>query len=234
MIEKLDLLTLPASARGECETLLGRRAIGGTLRTHNVGIAFEEGAQGFASMTFAVADLDKAATLLERRAVVAAREGDELALDGHGVPIRLAAASPEALSPSVVEDAASVSALDHVVVRSANPERAIAFYAGRLGLDLRLDRSNPAWGQRLLFFRCGDLVVEIAHDLEAGVSDAPDRLWGLSWRVTDVGRANARLEAAGLDVDPPRDGRRPGTQVFTVKSGTAGVPTLVIGGVGRW
>ena len=36
------------------------------------------------------------------------------------------------------------------------------------------------WGSRLLFFRCGDLVVEIAHDLKKGVSDAPDQLWGLS------------------------------------------------------
>ena len=26
-----------------------------------------------------------------------------------------------------------------------------------------IDRSNPEWGARLLFFRCGDLVVEIAH-----------------------------------------------------------------------
>ena len=74
------------------------------------------------------------------------------------------------------------------MVRTPNPERAIAFYAGRLGLDLRLDRSNPKWGARLLFFRCGDLVVEIAHDLKKGVSDEPDHLWGLSWRVPDIAR----------------------------------------------
>jgi len=120
------------------------------------------------------------------------------------------------------------------VVRTADPERAIAFYAGRLGLDLRLDRSNDQWGARLLFFRCGDLVVEIAHDLKKGVSDAPDQLWGLSWRVPDVAKANARLKAAGLDVSPPRDGRRPGSKVFSVKNKTEGVPTLIIGGVGRW
>jgi catechol 2,3-dioxygenase-like lactoylglutathione lyase family enzyme len=134
----------------------------------------------------------------------------------------------------VTEEAACVSALDHVVVRTPNPERAIAFYAGRLGLDLRLDRSNEQWGSRLLFFRCDDLVVEIAHDLKKGVSDAPDQLWGLSWRVPDVAKANARLKAAGLDVTPPRDGRRPGSQVFSVKNKTEGVPTLVIGGIGRW
>jgi catechol 2,3-dioxygenase-like lactoylglutathione lyase family enzyme len=234
VIEALDYLTLPAAARSEYETLLGRLAVDGRIRTHNVGVAFTDGATGLASMTFATTDLDKAANLLERRAVTASRDGKTLALAGLGVAIRIAANTHEAPSPVVVEEAASVSALDHVVVRSPNPDRAIAFYAGRLGLDLRLDRSNPAWGQRLLFFRCGDLVVEIAHDLKKGVSDAPDQLWGLSWRVPDVAKANARLKEAGLDVDPPRDGRRPGSQVFTVKSGTAGVPTLVIGGVGRW
>ena len=54
----------------------------------------------------------------------------------------LAAKASDAPSPFVAEEAACVSALDHVVVRTPNPERAIAFYAGRLGLDLRLDRSN--------------------------------------------------------------------------------------------
>jgi hypothetical protein len=76
-------------------------------------------------------------------------------------------------------------------------------------------------------------VVEIAHDLERGISDDPDQLWGLSWRVPDTVKAHARLEAAGIDVTDVRDGRRPGSQVFTVRSRTEGVPTLVIGGIGR-
>ena len=234
MIEALDYLTLPPDARAAYDALLGRRAVDGRLRTLNVGLAFDGKAAGVESMTFATADPSKAERLLERRAVPARRQGNVLALDGHGVAIRIAPKSTEAPSPILEDEAAAVSGLDHVVVRSPNPERAIAFYAGRLGLDLRLDRSNPDWGQRLLFFRCGDLVVEIAHDLKKGVSDSPDHLWGLSWRVPDIAKAQARLKSAGLDVDAPRDGRRPGSEVFTVKSGTAGVPTLFIGGVGRW
>ncbi len=105
---------------------------------------------------------------------------------------------------------------------------------GRLGLDLRLDRSNPKWNARLLFFRCDDLVIEISHDLKTGVSDGPDRLWGLSWRVPEVAAAHARMKAAGIELSDVRDGRRPGTQVFTVQSHTANVPTLIIGGAGRW
>ena len=245
MIDALDHLTLRASflagAVGAYETLLGRRAENGRLRVNNVGLVIEDDAATarLTSMVFATVSLDKAERLLERRAVPAERQGDRLILSGeatHGVPIALVEVKDRA-APSPLKDsseAASIAALDHVVIRSPNPERAIALYAGRLGLDLRLDRSNPAWGARLLFFRCGDLVVEIAHDLEKGVSDAPDELWGLSWRTPDTARANERLQKAGVEVSEPRDGRRPGSQVFTVQSHTANVPTIVIGGLGRW
>jgi Blr2834 protein len=152
----------------------------------------------------------------------------------HGVAVSLfqrgSDAGPlEPASPAGAEAATAVSGLDHVVVRTPDPERAIALYAGRLGLSLRLDRSEPAWGARLLFFRCGDLVVEVAHDLKGGVGDGADRLWGLTWRVPEIGGAHARLRAANITVSDIRAGRRPHTRVFTVKSHTAGVPTLVIG-----
>lgn len=233
MITALDHLTIGGSAT-VYETLLGRRAIDGRLRTGNVGLAFASGAPGLRSMSFATGDVARAETLLGRRAVKTRRQGGTLALDSNGVAIEVAAAASEAPSPFTGDEAGCVSALDHVVVRTPDPERAIAFYAGRLGLDLRLDRSTPEWGARLLFFRCGDLVVEIAHDLKKGVSDGPDHLWGLSWRVPDIAKANARLRAAGLDVSEARTGRRPGSQVFTVKNGTGGVPTIFIGGIGRW
>ncbi len=245
MINALDHLTLRASFRagavGAYETLLGRRAGDGTLRVGNVGLSIEDDASTarLSSMVFATSSLDKAGRLLERRALPAERRGDRLALSAgatHGVPIALAEIKDAPL-PSPLKDsseAASIASLDHVVIRSPNPERAIALYAGRLGLDLRLDRSNPEWGSRLLFFRCRDLVVEIAHDLKRGVSNESDELWGLSWRTPDITRANERLKKAGVEVSAPRQGRRPGTQVFTVQSHTANVPTLVIGGLGRW
>jgi len=233
MLAALDHLVVGGSA-GVYETLLGRRAVDGRLRTGNVGLRFEGDSSGLRSMVFATPDIDKATTLLERRAVATTRTDAGLALLGHGVAIGVVAKPDEAPSPLTADAASAVSGLDHVVVRTPNPERAIAFYAGRLGLDLRLDRSNPKWGARLIFFRCGDLVVEIAHDLKKGVSDDPDQLWGLSWRVPDIGAAHRRLKAAGLDVSEPRDGRRPGSQVCTVKNGTEGIPTILIGGVGRW
>jgi catechol 2,3-dioxygenase-like lactoylglutathione lyase family enzyme len=245
VIDALDHLTLRTSFRagavGAYETLLGRRAEDGRLRVGNVGLVIEDDASTarLSSMVFATPSLDTAERLLERRAMQGERRAGRLKLSApatHGVPIALIEVKDKApLSPlKDSSEAASITALDHVVIRTPNPERAIALYAGRLGLDLRLDRSNPDWGSRLLFFRCGDLVVEIAHDLKKGVSDRPDHLWGLSWRTPDIAKANARLKAAGIDVSEPRDGRRPGSQVFTVNDHTEGVPTLVIGGIGRW
>jgi len=77
-----------------------------------------------------------------------------------------------------------------------------------------------------MFFRCGDAVVELVHDVT--IADGRDRLWGLSWRVTNADAARARLAAAGLEVSEVRQGVKPGTRVFSVRAGTAGVPTLMI------
>jgi hypothetical protein len=93
---------------------------------------------------------------------------------------------------------------------------------------MRLDRTEPKWGARLMFFRAGDLIVEIVHNLSHEPSDAPDKLWGLSWRAANIEAANARLKSSGFDVSEIRPGRKPGTRVFTVRSSTLGVPTLII------
>jgi catechol 2,3-dioxygenase-like lactoylglutathione lyase family enzyme len=164
--------------------------------------------------------------MLERRGVPA--DGALLSRAGtHGAAMALVAARPPA-PPASRPDAPH--ALDHVVVHTPNPERAVALYGGRLGLDLRLDRANPQWGTRLLFFRCGGAVVEISADLKSPASDGPDRITGLAWRVADPAAAQARLAAAGLDVSPVRIGRKPGTQVFTVRAGVPGAPALMLGG----
>lgn len=212
-----------------------------------VRAALDTGGEGLASIAFAVDDIERAHRRLGRLGLAPEPIVDAESTDPstgvhlrwrrtraateatHGVRI-FAIAREMPLPPSVLDVArpAAVSGLDHVVIRTPDPERAAALYGARLALDMRLDRSNPAWGARLMFFRCGDLVVEIAHDSNAGVSGGPDRLWGLSWRVPDGDAARERLHAAGLDVSEVRPGRKPGTRVFTVRDGTCGVPTLVL------
>lgn len=133
---------------------------------------------------------------------------------------------------------ASVYALDHVVVQTTDANAAKALYGDTLGLRLALDKEFPDWGVRLMFFRVGGVTVEVAAALSgvetgkalpgASATATEDRLYGMSWRVRSVDGTRERLAAAGVDVSEIRVGRRPGTRVFTVRSQTRGVPTLMI------
>ncbi len=144
----------------------------------------------------------------------------------HGVRLFFLEPAAERPRSATVADA-PIPSMDHVVVATTDPERAAALDGARLGLDMALDRSHPDWG-RLMFFRCGDLIVEVAHRAGKEATSGPDRLHGISWRVADADATRARLLAAGLDVSEVRIGRRPGSRVMTVRSGTCGVPTLLI------
>jgi catechol 2,3-dioxygenase-like lactoylglutathione lyase family enzyme len=140
------------------------------------------------------------------------------------------APAPRPLSPPVTDEAAAVAAIDHIVLRTADADGCVALYGGRLGLDLRLDRANEAWNARQLFFACGDLVIEAAAPINPDPARAGDRdtLGGLAWRVSDPYAAQARLAATGLDVSEVRKGRKPGTEVFTIRSGVPGAPYLML------
>jgi catechol 2,3-dioxygenase-like lactoylglutathione lyase family enzyme len=120
-----------------------------------------------------------------------------------------------------------VLGLDHVVVSTEDPERAAALYGARLGLDMALDRTHQDWGQ-LMFFRCGDLIVEVVRRPGATGDRLHDKLWGLSWRVADIEAVRVRLVASGIDVSEVRTGRKPGTRVMSVRSCTCGIHTLFL------
>jgi catechol 2,3-dioxygenase-like lactoylglutathione lyase family enzyme len=120
-----------------------------------------------------------------------------------------------------------VIGLDHVVITTGDPERAAALYGARLGLDMALDRTHRDWGH-LMFFRCGDLIVEVVKRAVAGGDQTHDRLWGLGWRVGDIDAARERLTEAGIETSEVRLGRKPGTRVMNVRSGTCGIQTLML------
>jgi catechol 2,3-dioxygenase-like lactoylglutathione lyase family enzyme len=209
-----------------------------------IGAVLAEQGEGLASLCFRTNDIAKMHRRLDRLtlkpepvAVVEARDDPSGATlswkrtraateAAHGVRLFfLERASERPRSATTAE--APITAMDHVVVATTDPERAAALYGARLGLDMALDRSHPEWG-RLMFFRCGDLIVEVAHRPGKEATSGPDKLHGISWRVANIDATRARLAASGLDVSEVRIGRRPGTRVMTVKSGTCGVPTLLI------
>ncbi|MEM1141315.1 MAG: hypothetical protein AAGI88_01900 [Pseudomonadota bacterium] len=119
--------------------------------------------------------------------------------------------------------------LDHLVIASSDPQATAFLCAAQLGLDLRLDLENPKWGGRFLFFRCGDLIIEVVHGLKGSPNeDVVDQFYGLSWRVKDAQEVQASLQNEGFLVSELRDGRKPGTLVFTLQDKCTGTPTLVL------
>jgi catechol 2,3-dioxygenase-like lactoylglutathione lyase family enzyme len=200
--------------------------------------------EGLASLCFRVDDIGRCHRRLERVALrpepiaeVESRDSDtgavlawqrtRAATDAtHGV--RLFFLDPAGERPrSRAVAAAPISGLDHVVISTADCERAAALYGARLGLDMALDRSHQDWG-RLMFFRCGDLIVELVHRPVAGSDNAHDKLWGLSWRAAELEATRSRLLDAGVAVSEIRAGRKSGTRVLTVRSGSCGIPTLLV------
>ena len=173
-------------------------------------------------------DLEGDARLCERRGLAISERTERAVMfepaSTGGVQVALMGFPP---LPSQAT-AAGIAALDHVVVRTANIDRAVANFGGRLGLDLRLDRANEAWGARQLFFRCGDGVLEFGASLKHPPSDKPDSFGGLAWRVTDPEAVRDRLAAEGFNISELRAGRKPGTRVFTVRDAPGNVPTLII------
>jgi catechol 2,3-dioxygenase-like lactoylglutathione lyase family enzyme len=141
--------------------------------------------------------------------------------DFHGLAVRLGAGGDAAPDAPV--------AIDHVVIATPDADRAIRLWRDGLGLRLALDRVFPERGLRLVFFRSGGITLELAaaHPAPAA-ADAPDRFHGVSYRVSDLRARRARLLDAGVDVSEIRRGMRPGTSVATVRSGTGGVPTLLL------
>jgi catechol 2,3-dioxygenase-like lactoylglutathione lyase family enzyme len=143
----------------------------------------------------------------------------------HGITVRI---EPADAPPPAAPDG-PVLAIDHVVVHTPDPERAIALWRDGLDVRLALDRTFPERGLRLLFFRSGGITLEYASPHPAPVEhDGRDRFYGLSYRVADLASHRARLLAAAVDVSEIRRGMRRGTSVASVRSGTAGVPTLLL------
>ena len=222
----------------------GEGAFGDTIRKH-----LAEHGEGMWAIAFTVDDAQAAQKLMGRRGIRGSVPGPTRSThddgrkrywttsalnpaDTGGINILLVdpprSGEPWPQSETIGQAEAAVSELDHVVIRTADCDRALGVYGAKLGLDLRLDRSNADWGVRQMFFKAGDGIVEFGASLKAPVSDQADSFGGLAWRVPDADAAQARLRELGFDVSDVRTGRKPGTRVLTVRSGVPAGPALVI------
>lgn len=141
--------------------------------------------------------------------------------DFHGIDVRLESSTP-ATPPK------DGLAIDHVVVFTPNPERAIALWRDEVGLRMALDRVFEQRKLRLTFFRSNGMTLEYAHPLDDADASGPDAFYGVSYRVPNLAAHREHLLAAGFDVSEVRTGMKPGTTVASVRNHTAEVPTLLI------
>lgn len=194
-----------------------------------------DGSAAQAAAGFAVADLDAARALFARRGLPCGEVFDWTAEDGSatravvldgvvtcGTRLLLVERAPMPAGPGIGPGIG----IDHVVIRTHSPDRALALFGARLGLDLRLDRTN--WNTRFLFFRCGDLVMEVVQPAGEDASDQPNHFNGLAWRSPTLVADHARFAASGVPVSDLKAGRKPGTHLFTVRENAALVPSIFI------
>jgi len=222
------------------ETLDGQLS-SALFQSENIGVKLvaSDGTQGLTELVFRCGDKAAMGRRLTRLGLAAANTPEsgevvESKIDylpiekSRGLSIGIASVATTSTRSS---DGHSPSALglDHIVIATDHPEHTAFLFAAQLGLDLRMDLSNPNWNSRLMFFRCGDAIVEIYSALETDKPNDKDRFFGLTWRVADIAATRERLLSCGLEVSNIRKGRKPKTAVFTLKTGTAQVPTLFIG-----
>ncbi|MFC0315549.1 VOC family protein [Gordonia phosphorivorans] len=205
----------PAAAAAVYEILVGPvDPATGVWAAGNGSIAAAPAANSGPWAAFEAADVPAAAALLGRRGLPLVGEGSVRRAEGVaavGITNAAGARSGAAL-------------LDHVVYTAPSVDAAIALFAGRVGMDLRLVRQFGEVAQ--VFFRTASVVVEVLAGGETGGADFG--LWGLAWRCPDLDREHARLSREGLALSEIRVGRKPGTRVATVREPALGTPTILL------
>ncbi|MEM9760757.1 MAG: glyoxalase [Pseudomonadota bacterium] len=255
--DDLDNYTsLLGSAPAVTHTVAGERSA--VFSAGNTALVLQESdsGEGLGGLCFRTADRDRLRRRLKRLGMAFAADGaDDSAAAVHGAALgegidwleveasrglrmgfvaREGVATPDGSGTSA--ERSGLLGLDHAVIASSSAEGTAFLLAAKLGLDLRLDLSRPDWNARLLFFRCGDLIIEVFQQLSTDESSAEtsgipadeDRYYGLSWRTASAEAAQVQLKDAGFNVSELRRGRKPGTRVFTVRDRSAGVATLML------
>ena len=189
--------------------------------------------QGLKQLVFGCPDLDGARRRLPNVGIEIVDDASDnhfLALNPETTrSVNLALTAARDIESGDLPSPGALSGLDHAVVASGDGDFTSALLSGRLQLDMRLDLTNENWDARLMFFRCGDLIVEVYQPISKPLGPERDRFFGLSWRTDNIEATHSELTERGFDVSEIRTGRRPGTRVCTVRDKTHGVPTLILG-----
>ena len=247
MISKLNAVVVEvtdlAAAMHDYEALTGVAGVLGPFRGDDsacfqltnvcLRLVTTGGRQGLKQLVFQSGDLAAAKQRLKSMgiSVIDAESDDDFLSLSSDTTRGISLAVTTATDSTVLNEATTplIAGLDHAVIASGDGDYTAALLSARLQLDMRLDLTNPDWDSRLMFFRCGDLIIEVYQPLSKPLPVAQDRFFGLSWRTLDIDETHGLLSARGFNVSPVKAGRKPGTRVCTVRDKTHGVPTLILG-----
>lgn len=247
MISKLNAVVVEvtdlAAAMHDYEALTGVAGVLGPFRGDDsacfqltnvcLRLVTTGGRQGLKQLVFQSGDLAAAKERLKSMgiSVIDAESDDDFLSLSSDTTRGISLAVTTAMDSTVLNEATTplIAGLDHAVIASGDGDYTTALLSGRLQLDMRLDLTNPDWDSRLMFFRCGDLIIEVYQPLSKPLAVAQDRFFGLSWRTLDIDETHGLLSERGFNVSPVKAGRKPGTRVCTVRDKTHGVPTLILG-----
>jgi len=247
MISKLNAVVVEvtdlAAAMHDYEALTGVAGVLGPFRGDDsacfqltnvcLRLVTTGGRQGLKQLVFQSGDLAAAKERLKSMgiSVIDAESDDDFLSLSSDTTRGISLAVTTAMDSTVLNEATTplIAGLDHAVIASGDGDYTTALLSGRLQLDMRLDLTNPDWDSRLMFFRCGDLIIEVYQPLSKPLPVAQDRFFGLSWRTLDIDETHGLLSERGFNVSPVKAGRKPGTRVCTVRDKTHGVPTLILG-----
>jgi glyoxylase I family protein len=99
-----------------------------------------------------------------------------------------------------VDRGLSVGAVHHLALRVAEVERALAFYAGVLGLSERRRFQEPDGRLRSAWLQAGSVVLMLEQRLRGAGPEAGSG-HVLAFAVSDLSAWEARLATAGIAID---------------------------------
>ena len=125
------------------------------------------------------------------------------------------ASTPTEVNPAApAEHSNGVTAIDHVVLLSPDPDRTVAAMEA-LGEHPRRERRGELGGQpiRQIFFRFGEVIVEVVG-APAAAGDGPSTLWGITYDTADI---DATAAFFGERTTPVKSAVQPGRRITTVR-----------------
>lgn len=112
-----------------------------------------------------------------------------------------------------------VTRIDHLVFMTPDLPRTTAAVVA-LGLDVRRERDAGAFQQ--VFFRLGEVILEVVGPVEGG--PGPASLWGITFTVTDL---DATAEFLGERVGRVKDAVQPGRRITTLRGKEIGISPAI-------